>query len=171
MKNIAKYITNGLILAGLSAAMIGCSQAEVENPSIEPRKLEIKVVIRPEFKEGDRMPDFSDKEYTEKTFGAEFMRKGFPGKWRNQESTKEGWASRHVAKIFPVERDNGSLFYITDFKVQYMSANIICGDKQYEFGFADTVKIYLDTDLNGYIDKIKPLAGDIGDDAPDCPKK
>jgi len=128
------------------------------------------VIIHPQFKEGDKMPNFLDKEYAKKTFGAEFIIKDFRI-WRNKEGTKKGWFFEHSAKTFPVERGDGSFFYISDFKVQYTSANIICGDENYNFGFADNERIYLDMDLNGYIDKIKPLAGNVGDDAPDCPKK
>ncbi len=119
---------------------------------------------RPNFNIGDKMPDFYDREYTQKIFQTKFTAHSF-GLWKKGE--KKGSWTRYDALDMPVGYP--SVNFIPDGKADYMEVTVECDGKQKMFGFTDFKTVYLDKDLKGYIKEIKQATGNFRHDAPDCP--
>ncbi len=103
MKNIAESISRGLILAGLSTFIAGYSQAEVESPKIEAKKLELKA--------GDKMPQF----FKENIFGGSNWHDGFSLKHGFIEYHQDANSRKDVAYI--VCKDKNIIFGFYDFEI------------------------------------------------------
>jgi hypothetical protein len=94
---------------------------------------------------GDKLPDFFE--------GYDKGEVSDLKLWINETGTKTGWLIKYQIE-----------------GKKYMAAAVKCKLKTYPFGYTDFEKVYLDTDLDGIIDKIKPVEGNVGDDAPACPE-
>ena len=80
MKSVVKSISTGLIFAGLSAFVVGCSNAKFEN--LSAKKLELKV--------GDKMPQFSK----ENIVGKSLWNDDFNSKYGFSEYYQQGSSRR-----------------------------------------------------------------------------